>query len=157
MPAATGTSGCAPASADTRSWSTARPICGPTAPTRAGSRPAARPRSAAWSASSSTAAPRVPRYCSSRPACDDRRSYTSRMSPNPPRMVTVVLAVVLTVIGLALVFLPTGQMEDLVRQIGLPPDIQRTVVSWIEDRIVAWAALAASPIVLIVGSLVRGL
>jgi len=79
------------------------------------------------------------------------------MSPNPPRMVTVVLAVVLTVIGLALVFLPTGQMEDLVRQIGLPPDIQRTVVSWIEDRIVAWAALAASPIVLIVGSLVRGL
>jgi len=79
------------------------------------------------------------------------------MSPNPPRMVTVVLAVVLTVIGLALVLLPTGQMEDLVRQIGLPPDIQRTVVSWIEDRIVAWAALAASPIVLIVGSLVRGL
>jgi hypothetical protein len=79
------------------------------------------------------------------------------MKPNPPRMVTVVLAVVLTVIGLALIYLPTGQLEDLVRQIGLPADIQRTVVSWIEDRIVAWAALAASPIVLIVGSLVRGL
>jgi hypothetical protein len=79
------------------------------------------------------------------------------MKPNPPRMVTVVLAVVLTVIGLALIYLPTGQLEDLVRQIGLPPDIQRTVVSWIADRIIAWAALAASPIVLIVGSLVRGL
>ena len=42
------------------------------------------------------------------------------------------------------------------RQAGLPADIERTVVSWIADRIVAWAALAASPIVLIVGSLVRG-
>jgi hypothetical protein len=79
------------------------------------------------------------------------------MKPNAPRMVTVVLAVVLTIIGLALIYLPTGQLEDLVRQIGLPPDIQRTVVSWIADRIVAWAALAASPIVLILGSLVRGL
>jgi hypothetical protein len=78
------------------------------------------------------------------------------MKPNAPRMVTVVLAIVLTVIGLALIYLPTGQLEDLVRQIGLPADIQRTVVSWIADRIVAWAALAASPIVLIVGSLVRG-
>lgn len=79
------------------------------------------------------------------------------MKPNPPRMVTVVLAIVLTVIGLALIYFPTGQLEDLVRQIGLPADIQRTVVSWIADRIVVWAALAASPIVLIVGSLVRGL
>jgi hypothetical protein len=79
------------------------------------------------------------------------------MRPNPPRMVTVVLAVVLTVIGLALIYLPTGQLEDLVRQIGLPGDIQRTIISLIAERIVAWAALAASPVVLIVGSLVRGI
>ena len=79
------------------------------------------------------------------------------MKPNAPRMVTVVLAVVLTIIGLALIYLPTGQLEDLVRQVGLPADIQRTLVSWIADRIVAWAALAASPILLMVGSLVRGL
>ena len=79
------------------------------------------------------------------------------MKPNAPRMVTVVLAVVLTIIGLALIYLPTGQLEDLVRQVGLPADIQRTLVSWIADRVVAWAALAASPILLMVGSLVRGL
>ena len=78
------------------------------------------------------------------------------MRPNPPRMVTVVVAVALMIIGLALVFYQ-GPAIDLVRQIGLPTDIQREVVSLMGEQLVAWAALAAAPILLIVGSLVRGL
>ena len=74
------------------------------------------------------------------------------MRPNPPRMVTVVLAVALLIVGLALVFYQ-GPAIDLVRAVGLPADVQREVVSWMGEQIVAWAALAASPILLIVGSL----
>lgn len=79
------------------------------------------------------------------------------MRPNAPRMVTVVLAIGLAVVGLALAYLPPGQAADLVRQAGLPGDIQRTLVSLIAERAIAWACLAASPALLIVGSLVRGL
>jgi len=69
-------------------------------------------------------------------------------------MVTVIVAVVLTVVGLAAVFFQP-QAIDLLQSIGLPADIQRQLVAWMQDRTVAWAALAASPILLIVGSLVR--
>lgn len=75
------------------------------------------------------------------------------MRPNPPRMVTVVLAVALLVVGLALVFFQ-GQAIDLVRGIGLPNDIQRQVVSLMGEQIAAWTALAAAPILLVIGSLV---
>jgi hypothetical protein len=67
-------------------------------------------------------------------------------------MITVVVAVLLTVVGLALVFYQ-AQAIDLVRQVGLPGDIQRQLVTWMEDRTFAWAALAASPILLVVGSI----
>ena len=71
-------------------------------------------------------------------------------------MVTVVLAVVLTIVGLALVYWP-GPAVDLVRGLPLPNDISRQVVSWMGEQIVAWAALAASPVLLILGSLLPNL
>lgn len=71
-------------------------------------------------------------------------------------MLTVIVAVVLTVIGLALVFYQP-QAIDLLHNVGLPADLQRQLVAWMEDRSVAWAALAGSPILLVVGSLVPGL
>ncbi len=74
------------------------------------------------------------------------------MRPNPPRMVTVVLAVALMVIGLGAVFFQ-GQTIDLVRQLPLPNDVTRQIVSLMGEQIAAWAALAAAPILLIVGSL----
>jgi hypothetical protein len=69
-------------------------------------------------------------------------------------MITVVVAVLLTVVGLALVFYQAPAI-DLVRQVGLPIDIQRQLAAWMEDRTFAWGALALSPVLLIVGSLVR--
>jgi hypothetical protein len=71
-------------------------------------------------------------------------------------MVTVVLAVVLLIAGLALVYFQASAI-DLVKTVGLPKDIQGQLVSWMGDRIVAWAALAAAPILLIIGSLLPGI
>ncbi len=74
------------------------------------------------------------------------------MRPNPPRRITVIIAVALMVLGLALVFFE-AQTIDFVRAAGLPLDIQRQLISWMEDRTFAWGALAASPILLTLGSL----
>jgi hypothetical protein len=67
-------------------------------------------------------------------------------------MVTVVLAVALLVIGLGLIF-AQGQTIDLVRQLPLPNDVTRQIVSLMGEQIGAWAALAAAPILLIIGSI----
>ena len=83
--------------------------------------------------------------------------YSGAVRPNPPRMVTVVVAFVLLVVGLALVFFQ-AQAIDFVRGLSaLPNDLQRQIVSWMAEQWVAWGLLAASPLLLIVGSLVRGL
>ena len=67
-------------------------------------------------------------------------------------MITVVLAVALLVVGLALVFFQ-GQTIDIVRDLGLPNDVQRQLVQLASEQFAAWAALVAAPVLLIVGSL----
>lgn len=79
------------------------------------------------------------------------------LRPNPPRMVTVVIAVALTIVGLALIYMPTADAVNLVRQLPLPNDIMNQVVELIRERFLAYLALAASPILLILGSLLKGL
>lgn len=71
-------------------------------------------------------------------------------------MVTVVIAVALTIAGLALMFMPANDVADLLRGLSLPRDIQRTLVDLAADRVVAYALLLASPVLLLIGSLVRG-
>jgi hypothetical protein len=79
------------------------------------------------------------------------------LRPNPPRMVTVVAAVALTVLGLALVYLPLDQVIDLVRQVGLPRDIQSTVIDLLREELAGYVALVLSPVLLIAGSYLKGL
>jgi hypothetical protein len=68
-------------------------------------------------------------------------------------MVTVVIAVALLVVGLALFFYQ-AQAVEFVRGLSfLPNDVQRQVVSLMTEKIAPFAALAASPILLIIGSL----
>ncbi len=67
-------------------------------------------------------------------------------------MATVVLAVALMVVGIALIFFQ-GQAVELVRGLPLPNDIARQIVALMTEKLVAYAALAASPILLIIGSL----
>jgi len=71
-------------------------------------------------------------------------------------MITVAIAVVLLVVGLALVFFQS-QTIDVVRNLPLSRDLTRQVVALMNEQMIAWAALAASPILLIVGSLLPGI
>lgn len=79
------------------------------------------------------------------------------LRPNAPRMITVIIAVALLVIGLALVYLPGAQIADLVRSLPLGNDITRQLLDWAADQTIAYVALLVAPVLLIVGSLVRGL
>ena len=71
-------------------------------------------------------------------------------------MATVVVSVVLLLAGLLLVYL-NAQAVDLLRSAGLPNDIQRQLVTLVGERYIAYAVMAASPILLIIGSLVKGI
>jgi hypothetical protein len=71
-------------------------------------------------------------------------------------MATVILAVGLMVVGLALAFFQ-AQAIDLLRSLPLPNDLTRQIAAYATERFVAWALLAASPILLIIGSLVKGI
>ena len=78
------------------------------------------------------------------------------MRPNPPRLVTIALAVLLLVIGLVLVY-AQGSAADLIRQLPLGGDMTRQILDLIAQKTVAYLCLAASPILLIIGSLVKGI
>jgi len=80
--------------------------------------------------------------------------HTARVHPQPPRTLTVVVAILLTLIGLAVVFFD-AQSINFVQGLNLPNDIQRQVVGWMQDKTIAWGMLALSPLLLIVGSLVK--
>lgn len=71
-------------------------------------------------------------------------------------MVTVVLAVLLTIAGLALIYFNDDAVR-LVRQLSLPNDIEREILSLVTERVIAYLSLAASPVLLILGSLLPGI
>lgn len=66
--------------------------------------------------------------------------------PNAPRFVTIVLAVALTVIGLAVTVHPIQPILDLLKD----ANIEMT-------RDQGWWALLASPVLLVIGSFFRGI
>jgi hypothetical protein len=68
------------------------------------------------------------------------------VNPNPPRYVTVAIAVILFIIGLAGTLVPIPAVADLLAIVRI--DLTRTV---------AWICLALAPTLLILGSLVKGL
>lgn len=68
--------------------------------------------------------------------------YTPAVRTNAPRMITVVAAIVLTIVGLSVTVLPIAIVNDTLRETGY----QLT-------REQGWLALVASPVLLIIGSL----
>ena len=68
------------------------------------------------------------------------------MNPNPPRYITLAIAVILFIIGLAGTLVPIPAVADLLQIVRI--DLTRTV---------AWICLALAPTLLILGSLVKGL
>lgn len=66
--------------------------------------------------------------------------------PNAPRFVTIILAVALTVIGLAVTVHPIQPVVDLLKNANV--ELSR-------DQ--GWWALLASPVLLVIGSFFRGI
>jgi hypothetical protein len=77
--------------------------------------------------------------------------------PNPPRMITVLVAIALLAVGLAGTVVSPELVRDLVSSVGLPGDLQRQILSLVLDRTVAYLCLLASPMVLVAGSLLPGI
>jgi hypothetical protein len=68
------------------------------------------------------------------------------VNPNPPRYITLAVAVILFIIGLAGTLIPIPAVADLLHIVRL--DLTKTV---------AWICLALAPTLLILGSLIKGL
>ena len=75
-----------------------------------------------------------------------------RLKPNAPRLITVVIALILGVIGFVFLW-PVEPLVPLLDPIG---DVLGAIGVTL-DRQVASLALAACPTLLVIGSLVRGL
>jgi hypothetical protein len=84
-------------------------------------------------------------------------SVAMALRPNPPRMVTVVIAIALLAVGLAGTVVPEAAVRDFVTGLSLPGAMERDALRLVLDRQVAYAALFASPMLLVVGSLLPGI
>ena len=65
-----------------------------------------------------------------------------RLRPNPPRMVTVIIAIVLLVVGLAGTVISIPAVNEVLATYEIP-----------FDRTIAYLALLAAPMLLVIGSL----
>lgn len=74
------------------------------------------------------------------------------MRPNPPRLVTVALAVLLLIVGLSLTIVPIGVVNEMV--VDLPAAIGIAVAPTAQ---LGWICLLAANVLLILGSLIRGI
>ena len=82
----------------------------------------------------------------------NRPTYTCHVKPNPPYMATIVIAVVLMVVGLSL----EGSIFSIVPLNQVVGDVL-AVVGVTAGQGFARLLIIASPTILILGSLVRGL
>lgn len=74
------------------------------------------------------------------------------MGPNPPRLVTVALAVVLLIVGLSLTIVPIGVVNEMV--VDVPAALGIAVAPTPQ---LGWICLIGANVLLILGSLVRGI
>ena len=72
-------------------------------------------------------------------------------------MITVIVALALLAAGLVVYFLPGAEVVGFIRDIGLPADVQRLALGVLEHELFAYGAMAVAPLLLIVGSLLKGL
>ena len=74
------------------------------------------------------------------------------MRPNPPRLITVALAVVLLVIGISLTILPIDVLNQALAAVPRAIGIEFALTAQ-----VGWICLLLANLLLIVGSLFRGI
>ncbi len=78
-----------------------------------------------------------------------------RFRPNPPRMVTVVLSLGLLALGLIAHFVPGAEVAALLGELDLPADVRNLALDFVNHELFAYACMAAAPVLLIIGSLVK--
>ncbi|MBA2275640.1 MAG: hypothetical protein H0W00_02930 [Chloroflexi bacterium] len=79
------------------------------------------------------------------------------LRPNPPKMVTVLIALALLAAGVAGTLIDLESVSDIITGLSLPRGIERDVLGLIADRTIAYACLLASPLLLVLGSLLPGI
>ena len=79
-----------------------------------------------------------------------------RIRPNPPKLVTVVVAIALLVVGLGLIF-ANAEVAQAIKNLPLDQDMQRQLLDLATKRTIAYLSIAASPLLLVAGSLLKGL
>ncbi len=79
------------------------------------------------------------------------------LRPNPPRMVTVLLALALLAVGVAGTLIDPETVHDLITGLSLPRGIERDILALIAEQTIAYACLLASPVLLVLGSLLPGI
>lgn len=76
--------------------------------------------------------------------------------PNPPRMVTVVLAIVLLVVGVVGVFVPS-LMNDAIKALPIGADLTKQLRDLVHNDTLLYLCALASPVLLAIGSLLPGI
>jgi hypothetical protein len=71
-------------------------------------------------------------------------------------MITVVLAVALLAVGIAGVFFPSA-VDEIIRKAPLGADLTKQLRQLLREETVFYLSALASPVLLIVGSLLRGI
>ncbi len=79
------------------------------------------------------------------------------LRPNPPKMLTVLIALALLAAGVAGTLIDLETVSDIITGLSLPRGIERDVLGLIADRTIAYACLLASPLLLVLGSLLPGI
>lgn len=79
------------------------------------------------------------------------------LRPNPPKMVTVLIALALLAVGIAGTLIEPETVRDLITGLSLPRGIERDILALIAERTVAYACLLAAPVLLVLGSLLPGI
>ena len=74
------------------------------------------------------------------------------MRPNPPRLITVALAVVLLVIGISLTILPVDVINQALAAVPTALGIEFALTAQ-----VGWVCLLLANLLLLIGSLFRGI
>lgn len=72
-------------------------------------------------------------------------------------MVTVLIALALLAVGVAGTLVDAETVRDLVTGLSLPRGLERDLLGLIAEQTIAYACLAAAPLLLVLGSLVPGI
>lgn len=79
------------------------------------------------------------------------------LRPNPPKMVTVLIALALLAVGVAGTLIDPDTVRDIITGLSLPRGIERDILGLVADQTIAYVFLLASPVLLIIGSLLPGI